>query len=142
MDSVLKSQLKRDEGKRNKVYKDSKGNCTIGYGHKDNDLDPMTYWSDEECDYNLDLDIEYSGQVLVHNLPWVTGLSGARRRVLHNMTFNMGIGKVILFKKTLYYIQSGYYSAAADEMLDSLWATQVGDRAKRLSKQMKFSIDQ
>jgi lysozyme len=41
----------------------------------------------------------------------------------------MGIGGLLTFKNTLLLIKTGQYKKAADEMLKSLWAKQVGNRA-------------
>jgi lysozyme len=52
------------------------------------------------------------------------------------MYFNLG-NRLFGFKKTLKYIDEGNYAQAAEEMLDSKWAGQVGERAQRLSRMMK-----
>jgi lysozyme len=90
-------------------------------------------------------DIEKAVALLDTYLPWWTRLSEVRQRVLVNMTFNMGmaphgtVGKRGLwdFQKTLKLIQEGSYAEAAQEMLRSAWAKQVGERANRLSKMME-----
>jgi len=53
------------------------------------------------------------------------------------MAFQMGVGGLLQFKRTLGSIEDGQYGEAAVEMLDSLWAQQTPERAKRLSKQME-----
>jgi len=53
-----------------------------------------------------------------------------------NMAFNMQ-GKLLGFRKFLAAAQRGDWNGAATEMLDSLWARQVGDRAKRLASMMR-----
>jgi lysozyme len=57
--------------------------------------------------------------------------------VLVNMAFNMGINGLLGFKHTLELVRTGNYADAADAMLNSKWAEQVGPRAKRLSEQMR-----
>ena len=57
-----------------------------------------------------------------------------------NMVFNMGIKTFMAFKKTIAYIEKGEYKKASVEMRQSLWAKQVGNRAIRLSKQMREGI--
>jgi len=59
-----------------------------------------------------------------------------RQRVLLDMAFNLGISGLLKFKRTLKAIRAKQYEKAAEMMLDSRWATQVGQRAKRLSKMM------
>jgi lysozyme len=74
------------------------------------------------------------------HLPWTTELAPVYFGVLQNMAFNMGIGGLMEFKTTLSLIHAGRYSDAADELLYSVWATQVGARAHRLYTQLKTGI--
>jgi lysozyme len=61
------------------------------------------------------------------------------------MCFNMGIGRLLGFKKALIAMRQGKFSIAADEMLDSKWAREdVGigtpdkpGRALRLANMMR-----
>jgi hypothetical protein len=71
------------------------------------------------------------------SFPWFSGLDEARRGVLVNTAFNMGIGGVLGFPKFLVAVSRQEWDVAAAEMLDSAWAHQVGDRAQRLAQQMK-----
>src|SRR5579859_8167737 len=118
----LIAQLIRDESLRLRPYRDTVGKLTIGIGRN---LDDVGISHDEALLLlNNDLD-KVSGQVRTQ-LPWTIGLDDARLAVLVNMAFNMGIGSLLGFKDTLALIQSGNYTAAADAMLHSKWATQVG----------------
>jgi lysozyme len=54
-----------------------------------------------------------------------------------NMCFNLGINRLLGFKKALALIKSGNYTKASEEMLNSLWSKQVGDRSFRLAKMMR-----
>jgi lysozyme len=56
------------------------------------------------------------------------------------MAFNMGISGLLEFHDTLAKIQTGDYTGAAKGMLQSKWATQVGDRAHRLAIQMESGV--
>ena len=51
------------------------------------------------------------------------------------MVFNLGLSRFLNFKKFIDAMEQKDYETAGKEMLDSKWAKQVGDRAKRL-KQM------
>jgi lysozyme len=53
------------------------------------------------------------------------------------MAFNLGINRLVKFRKMLEALGKQDYQAAADQMLDSLWVEQVGDRAKRLADLMR-----
>jgi lysozyme len=132
----LKQQLIRDEGSVSHAYEDSLGFLTIGVGRlidsrRGGGLAP------DEIEYLLTNDvIEKSRQVLAA-LPWASKLSRPRFAVLVNMAFQLGIGGLLKFKRALGSIEDGQYKEASMEMLDSLWAQQTPERAKRLSKQME-----
>ena len=49
------------------------------------------------------------------------------------MVFQLGIGGVSKFKKALKAVGEEDWDTAADEMLDSKWATQTPERATELS---------
>jgi lysozyme len=129
----LITQLTRDEGCRLKPYKDSVGKLTIGIGRN---LDDVGI-SQDEASVLLGNDIEKASAALRTQLPWTVNLDEARFGVLVNMTFNMGITTMLKFKDTLTHIQAGQYDLAAESMLKSQWARQVGARAQRLSDQMR-----
>ncbi len=57
--------------------------------------------------------------------------------ILHNMMFNIGIDSMNGFNRMLKALQANDYATAADEMLDSDWATTVGNRATRLATRMR-----
>ena len=52
--------------------------------------------------------------------------------VLTDMVFNLGQNKIKQFNRFINYINSKKYNSAADEMKNSSWYRQVGDRAKDL----------
>lgn len=128
----LMDQLKRDEGLRLLPYKDTMGKVTIGYGHNLTD-DGITQ---QVADYILSEDIREAAMDVAKAFPWVKNLDPIRRAVLINMAFNMGIEDLKQFDVTLGLIKKGEYALASDAMLQSKWAREVGDRAKRLSLQM------
>ena len=76
---------------------------------------------------------------LDRNLPWWRALDPVRQRVMMNMAFNMQ-GKLLGFRNFLAAAQRRDWSTASAEMLDSLWARQVGDRAKRLASMMRSGV--
>jgi len=127
------AQLKRDEGVRHFPYADTVGKLTIGVGRNLKDVGLR----DSEIDFLLRNDVSEKATQLSNRFPWFSGLDEVRRGVLVNMTFNMGIGGVLGFPKFLVAVSRGEWNVAAAEMLDSQWAGQVGDRAKRLAQQMQ-----
>lgn len=64
-------------------------------------------------------------------------LDKTRQGVLVNMAFNLGPQGLSRFRTTLDAAKDGDFDAAADSMLRSRWARQVGPRAKRLAKRMR-----
>jgi lysozyme len=52
---------------------------------------------------------------------------------LMNMNFNMGITRLLGFRKMIAALIDKNYNKAAREALDSKWATQVGQRAKDIA---------
>lgn len=128
----LQEELIYDEGAKAKVYNDPLGVPTIGVGRnlRDKGL------SKDEILFLLSNDIDEIIVQLDNFLPWWKNLSDARQRVLANMAFNLGINGLLKFKNTLALIEAQKYEAAAEGMLHSLWARQVGNRAQRLARMM------
>ena len=132
-------QLERDEGTgpikngRMLPYPDTVGKLTIGYGRNltDNGV------SLEEAQVLLAHDVKVAEDSLTKALPWTLNLDPIRRAVLVNMTFNMGIGSLTLFTRTLAFVKNHQWGEAGEAMLESKWAKQVGLRAVRLAVQMR-----
>ena len=126
-------QIKFDEGLSIKLYQCSVGKMTIGYGRniEDNGI------SEEEADYLLMNDIKRVQKELRANFEWFGLLSTARQGALINMCFNLGITRLLGFKKMIAALEMGDYQEAANQMLDSKWARQVGGRSGRLSDVMR-----
>ena len=57
--------------------------------------------------------------------------------VIYEMCYQLGITGVSKFKKTLAYLENFEYKMASKEMLDSKWARQTPNRAKKLSDVIK-----
>lgn len=130
---ALANQLVIDEGLRLKPYQDTVGKWTIGVGRN---LDDVGI-SKPEAMMLLGADIDAACAALDKSLPWWRGMSDARQQVLANMCFNLGIERLLGFKNTLAAMQAGRYDEAANGMLASKWALQVGQRARRLADMMK-----
>ena len=132
----LISELSGDEGYKKEAYKDSLGNWTIGVGHLLGDSPRMTLIYPFEIEALLVADIK-SAEIRLNTYfeKW-RELSDNRQRVLLNMAFNLGT-KLFHFVKLRAALNAGDFEAASKEMLDSLWATQVGQRANRLAERMK-----
>lgn len=133
MSSRLKDMFIRHEGLKNKPYLCSEGFLTIGVGRN---LDSVGLSEDESL-YLLDNDIRRSTAAAIQVVPEFLSLTSARQDVIISMIFNLGIGGFLAFKKVIEAIKIADYAKAADEMLESKWAQQVGLRAKELSELMR-----
>jgi lysozyme len=129
-------QIKRHEGLVLHAYKDSLGYLTIGYGRL---IDKAKGGgiSEAEAEYLLQNDVSIVLAALHRNIPFFDSLCVPRQAVLVNMAFQMGIGGVQKFKKTLSLVEMGLYDEAADNMMKSLWAKQTPNRAAEMAKQMR-----
>ena len=129
----LIEQLKIHEGMKLKPYKCTAGKLTIGIGRNLEDVGI----SMEEANMLLRHDIQEATRQLLHAFPWMGEFNDARISAMINFTFNVGIGTVKKFENTLSYMQSGEWDKAADEMMDSRWARQVGNRAIEVTDQIR-----
>jgi len=139
MKEELKKQLIRDEGVMEHAYQDHLGYWTIGVGRLI-DKRKGGRLRQNEIEFLLDNDIADRVAALTEKLPWFSRLDEARQGVLLNMSFQMGVKGLLGFRSTLKMVENGEYTNAANGMLQSLWARQTPDRAKRLSEQMRTGI--
>ena len=128
----MRWQLTIHEGIRIKPYLDSVGKLTIGVGRNLDD----TELSDDEVELMLNNDIERAAKN-AERFSWWRELDSVRQMVVVDMLFNLGLAGFAKFRKTISFIGAGDYLQAAEEMLDSKWASQVGSRAARLAKMMR-----
>lgn len=125
----LAAQLTADEGKRYRMYLDSVNKWTAGVGRNLSDR----AFSDDEIALMLSNDIAGAERDLDRNLPWWRTMTEARQNAIANMAFQLGIDRLLGFKNALTLLHFGRYDAAADEFLNSKWASQVPNRAKRVT---------
>lgn len=141
MTPYLHADLAHDEGLRLTAYKDEFGNLTIGYGHCGPDVHEGLVWTEAQASAALDNDIEHAAGELDLEFPWWrTNLNDARQDVFCMMCFNLGIHGFMEFHETIGEVKADDYPDAAADMLKSLWAEQVGERAIRLSNQMRTGV--
>lgn len=146
----LIEQLKLHEGFRGNYYTCTAGKKTIGYGRN---VDDNPFNQDElrtlgRCEFDTQAMTEEEAELLlvndVNNV--MTELkrhidlschSSAREAAIINMAFNLGVPRLLKFKKALAAFERKQYKLTAIEMLDSRWADQVGSRAIDLAGQMQ-----
>jgi lysozyme len=144
----IKEQLLRHEGLRLKPYRCTAGKLTIGIGRN---LDDCGI-SQTEAYVLLENDIQNCERQLLDEIPEIYNpLDEVRKSVLLNMCISipqsrfaplrepcyLGINGLLGFKNTLAFIQAGDWERAANNMLVSKWAKQVGRRAIELSELMR-----
>lgn len=124
-------QIKRHEGLKLHPYKCTAGKTTIGYGRN---LDDKGITASEAEEMLLTDMCEVEERLFAEGL--LSGLSDARKAVLINMGYQLGVSGLFKFKKMIAAVDRKEYELAAKEMLNSLWAKQTPRRAKELSEQM------
>lgn len=134
---TLEDQLTLHEGKRRKAYRCTAGYLSVGVGRN---LDANGLREDEIA-LMLRNDIAEAETALDREVPWWRTLDDVRRKVLVDMMFNLGPASFAGFVRTLWNVRNGRYEIAADFMLRSRWAKQVGKRAKRLAEMMRTGKD-
>ena len=134
--SYLMEMLVKHEGLRLKPYKDTAGKLTIGIGRNLEDVGITR----EEALVMLVNDMEQVEEKAFKTFDWYSSLNAPRKCVILSMIFNMGLSGFLKFKKFIQLVSVKDYQSASTEMLNSLWATQVGNRANELSDIMKSGI--
>lgn len=132
----LRASLKLHEGVKLLPYTDTTGHLTIGVGHNlTSDGLPPTI-----VENLLDWDILQAAILTDRLLPWASTLDDVRKRALTEMVFNLG-GRMTGFYTALAHAKAGRWPAAADAFLASLWARQVGQRARTLTEMLRTGQD-
>lgn len=129
----LEEQLIMDEGLRLKPYRCTAGRLTIGVGRN---LDDRGI-SRAEALVLLHNDITEAWGGVLAALPWAASAPEPVQQALVNMAFNLGLKGLLGFTQTLELMRLGRYAEAAQAMLGSKWARQVGARAERLAAQVR-----
>jgi lysozyme len=126
-------ELRREEGCRLEAYQDSEGIWTIGVGRN---LQVMTISQDQADKWERE---DYQTAVeLAESIPEYPDLSRNRKRVICQMTFQLGLGGIKKFRKMWMAIREEDWQDAHAEMLDSRWAFQTPGRARRMADRMMF----
>ena len=144
----IKEQLVRHEGLRLTPYRCTADKLTIGIGRN---LDDCGI-TQSEAYVMLINDIINCEKQLQSKIPDIyNGLDEVRKSVLLNMCISipqsrfaplrepcyLGINGLLGFKNTLAFVKAGDWERAANNMLVSRWAKQVGRRAIELSELMR-----
>ena len=119
-------------------YEDSEGHLTIGYGHLvDEGEDYLDKMTPEQADELFVEDYIYHRNK-ASEMPGWDKATDTQKRGLINLAFNMGPNWYKTdkeagrkgFPKFNAAVKKGDWNAAADELVDSKWYRQVGERGK------------
>lgn len=141
-DALLAVELERDEGFVPYAYQDSRGFWTIGIGRLI-DKAKGGRITREEALYLKRNDIARFKAELDKAAPWWRTLDAVRQRAVLNMTFNLGSGWITpghakAWPNTVAHIKAGRFAEASAAILaNKVWVGQVGDRARRIAKQLE-----
>lgn len=133
----LVDRLIKHEGLSLKPYRCPAGKLTIGVGRN---LDDRGITKDEAM-MMLQNDILACRKECYSSFFWFGEMDEVRQSVILEMCFNLGISRLKGFKKMLKACELKNYTLASQEMLSSLWASQVGNRAKKLADIMCKGVD-
>ena len=130
--SKLLDMLIKHEGSEKYAYFCTSGKLTIGVGRN---IDPEggIGLSPREITYLLQNDVDRVEQELINSIPWVEHMEWQRMDALVNICFNLGLPRFLKFKKALAAAEDQDWELCADEFMDSMWASQVGQRAVELT---------
>lgn len=121
-----KDWIKGHEGLRLNNYKDSLGKDTIGFGHLNKEGYESLSLKQAENLFEKDFTKHFNE---AKKLPEFDGVDPVRQAALLDLTYNLGLGKLLKFKKARARLSVGAYDEAGEEILDSNYASQVGKRA-------------
>lgn len=141
-------RLVMHEGCELMPYKCPAGYLTIGVG-RNLETNPLTEEEKKVCGdymrgitknaafYLLRNDIERVKRECSKNIPFFNALDAERRYCLIDMCFNLGIKGLLKFKNMLSAMGVGNWNVASSECLNSNYAKQTGQRARRIANTIK-----
>jgi len=154
MTQHLIAALERDEGYRAEPYRDSLGIWTVAIG-RNLEANPLTgaEWKQLLDAGEITVHISRAGAMRLLGpsvrdieircatiFPWWRDCDDVRREVIANLAYNMGFARLAGFRNMLAAMQARDYERAADELADSRWYTQVGERGPRLVEQLRTGV--
>lgn len=128
---------KRNEGLRLEPYRCPSGRLTVGYGHN---LEAHAITREQAEEWFAE---DYAraetaaGDALG---PSWFAIGEVRRAALTDMAFQMGGTRFRSFRSMLSYLRMADYEAAALECLDSLYARQTPERARKVSEMIRTGV--
>lgn len=139
--SQIAKMLRLDEGFKEKPYIDSLGYPTIGIGQRIGPKNALLSNYQFTISKNVadvwmqEIALEYMGKLKNDSRinAALVKCNQARQDALLNMAYQMGVSGLSGFRNMLVLISNGDFGKASAEALNSLWARQTPQRAKRIS---------
>lgn len=133
--STLEDRIKKHEGLRLKIYRDTLGIPTIYYGHRVRQGE-VYLGTLEDAEKYLDIDIAVAQQGCMSLFPAFHQMSPARQDVLTELVYNMGLNKIKQgFPRFVHNVNRFAWEDAANELKFadghtklSRWYCQVGEK--------------
>ena len=143
----LYNQLVKHEGLLRKPYYDSRGNLTVGIGFNLNDINNQKILSklnikkedlkrglnDNQVKALFDESMKIAKADALKYLPNLYSHPVQVQNAIIDMSFNLGYNRLNKFTDLKKSLMKRDYKTAANNMLKSLWARQVGKRANYLA---------
>jgi lysozyme len=130
---LLLDDLRRDEGWRDRPYRDTEGYLTIGYGFLIDERKPVRL-PQKVADVWLKTLVEQKRDELRAKWSPFDTMPEDVQRGLLNMAYQLGVAGLLGFKRMLAALEVNDRVAAANHGMDSRWFKQTPERAKRVLK--------
>ena len=142
----LLENIKAHEGFSTRIYKDSVGKPTVGYGFLVAALSPdelklnggkIEPMSRETAEKILNLKVAKLQKRVFQCLPWLESKSQGVQDTLTEMAYQLGLAGLMGFRHTLGCIEAGDYAQAAKNLRASLLYRQTPRRVEGYIKGLK-----
>ena len=147
----LLEDIREHEGCRLHSYKDTVGVLTIGVGatyypcdmtlvnrtvSAGDEVEEEDVITRQQADMMAEMHLSYAIEDLHNNLPWVADLPDPAKEALICMSFQLGINRLLGFKKMLEAVRKRYWTEAVWEGYDSKWRKQTPVRWEYVAKKL------
>tara|TARA_R100000808_G_C2139033_1_gene147024 strand:+ start:441 stop:887 length:447 start_codon:yes stop_codon:yes gene_type:complete len=131
--------IKKEEGSKMKdgkhiPYRCSENKLTICYGLLIDPDVPGAGITEAQAEMLLETTVNQFLVELHSKLPWYKEQPDPIKIALANMAYQLGVPKLLQFKKTLDHIENGRYAMAAAECKNSQWFHQTPNRCERVAE--------
>lgn len=124
--------IKSSEGYRLTPYKDSLGYLTVGIGHRIvKGENVKAKYTDADVKYLFDKDLDIALRDAKYLFPSFNSHPRDIKLVLVSLSYNLGRTKLAKFINFRANIEKRNYSLAANDLQNSLWYRQIGNRGKK-----------